>query len=96
MADTTTLLANVRKVLRVHSGEEFEASDFPTPDDGKKATAALDALAAALRASQQRERRIPVADILALLDQHVTEEVRKESRKVVAQWLAASSEGQTG
>lgn len=39
----------VRKVLLVHSGEEFTADEFPTFEDGQRAWAALDRIAAALR-----------------------------------------------
>lgn len=42
------LIATVRKVVRVHSGEEFEAADFPTLEDGYRANAALDDLRALL------------------------------------------------
>lgn len=37
--DTRVLL--IRKVLRAHDGSEFEAGDFPTFEDAKKASAAL-------------------------------------------------------
>jgi hypothetical protein len=34
----------IEKVLRVHSGEEFEADDFPTLEDGKRAMTEYEAL----------------------------------------------------
>ena len=71
----------------VEEWETLKASYHP--DDLDDLAIKGDALAARLSALEGERDRIPLDDILALLDLHVSDEVAKESRIRVSEWAVA-------